>query len=568
MRQIKSTTVLLATVMMLTLTTGCGSKKEVAQGDKAYRRAPIVETTDEAVKNDALMIAAKMAGELGDSKAAIAKYRQVLAHDPHYSAAHYEMSQLMAKDGQLDSALVHARKAVDEGGKNVWYKLQLALIHKHMGDYPKNVKVWESIVKENPDVLEYYYELSNAYLLNNELEKAVGALNRVEKRVGVTEEVSLQKSKLWKAAGKNDRADQEIEALAEALPGETKYNAMLAENAMKSKQYDKAKKYYDRILASDPNDEYIYFSLAQYYKETRQPNKAYEALKKGFEQPSSLSTSNKLRILGTFYTQQEFATPDSKLIELMESALRNNDDSVAYANVYGDVLMQQKRYPEAARQYALALSVDSSQYGVWESMLICESATADYYAMLGDTTNRNLHATRLVDYAKRAQHLFPVHPLPYYLQGYQAFIHEDYSTAIDMLSQCEGLGFTNGYLESETYLLMAESLHATGQNVKAFPYYEKYLERVPTDYMEMNNYAYYLALENTDLDKALSLAKTAVEHLPDNPYCLDTYAWILHLQGNDREATIQIEKALKNSKEISDDEREHYRVITGKEWSH
>ena len=51
-----------------------------------------------------------------------------------------------------------------------------------------------------------------------------------------------------------------------------------------------------------------------------------------------------------------------------------------------------------------------------------------------------------------------------------------------------------------------------------------------------------------------------IEAEPDNPYFLDTYAWILHQLGRDKEARKYIEKALKRD-DTSDEVREHYNAI-------
>ena len=52
----------------------------------------------------------------------------------------------------------------------------------------------------------------------------------------------------------------------------------------------------------------------------------------------------------------------------------------------------------------------------------------------------------------------------------------------------------------------------------------------------LNNYAYYLSLEKKKLKKAAAMSRITVEKEPDNATYLDTYGWILHLQGLDQKA--------------------------------
>jgi Tfp pilus assembly protein PilF len=61
----------------------------------------------------------------------------------------------------------------------------------------------------------------------------------------------------------------------------------------------------------------------------------------------------------------------------------------------------------------------------------------------------------------------------------------------------------------------------------------------------LNNYAYYLSLEQTDLDKAEEMSYRTIKAEPNNATYLDTYAWILFIKGNYAEARIYIDEAMK-----------------------
>jgi tetratricopeptide (TPR) repeat protein len=59
-----------------------------------------------------------------------------------------------------------------------------------------------------------------------------------------------------------------------------------------------------------------------------------------------------------------------------------------------------------------------------------------------------------------------------------------------------------------------------------------------------NNYAYRLALANTDLDKAERLIKQVLEKNPNESHFIDTYGYILFQQKKYEEALREFEKAL------------------------
>ena len=91
---------------------------------------------------------------------------------------------------------------------------------------------------------------------------------------------------------------------------------------------------------------------------------------------------------------------------------------------------------------------------------------------------------------------------------------------------------TNNIQQSELYGLMAD-LEYRKKNLELMKtYYDKAIELNPENSMFYNNYAYYLACENTDLEKALNYINKALsleieEDNTNSATTLDTYAWVL-----------------------------------------
>ena len=509
-----------------------GGKKATAEGDSRYRRAPLREVSEEALKSDAALIEAVALQESGRMEEALDAYAALAAREPGCGAAWYGMSRLLVRRGWTDSAQVCADRAVAADNTNRWYLMLQAEVRRARGDAKGMVATWERLVQLEPDKLDYYYELSNACLDAGDIDGAVGALNRVERKIGVTEPISLQKQRLWTAAGKNDKAEKEIEALAEAMPQEKRYQAILAEMNMGRKRYGKAKQYYDRVLAADPDDEYIHIQLAEYYKAVNKPAEADRELAAAFDNPK-LDCRTKVQLLTSFYTAEEFYGARSKAaFGLLDKVMGTCGDSTEYALLYGDVLMRQRKFAEAARWLELSLQKDSSRYEVWEGLLIC----------LTEVPEREDDMAKL---AARAARLFPMHTLPLYLQALHEVTHERYAEALPYLEKAEKWGFSKGYLEAESYGLMAEAYYRTEAYDKAWQYFERCIELRPDDWGTLNNYAYYLSEQGRDLEKALAMSRRTIEAEPDNANSLDTYAWLLHLLGRDAEGLPYMRKAVK-----------------------
>ena len=534
---------------LVALAAGCAAGKgaTAAQGPQGKAVATPAQL---AAQNQ--LVDAKTLQLTGNAAAAEAQLRTLLAQEPRCAAACYELARLMAADQQVDSALHYAQRAVGLEGGNVWYRLLLASLYEATGQHDRQAQQWEAIVTQRPEQARYYYELSNAYARAGHTSQAVGTLNRLQDLVGVTEEVSLRKQALWLQAGKEKEAIAEVEALAQAMPHDKKYHSILAETYMKAGNLKKAKQQYDQVLAQSPDDEYIHISLAQYYKAAGDHEQAYQELKTGFAHPA-LDCKTKVRVLTSFYTPEEFhATLSKYAYDLLEDAVAHCADSGDFALLHGEALMRQRRYGEAARKFAGALAADSTRYEVWEAMLIClisdDSVTA-----------------QLASYARRAQALFPMHTLPYYAAATAAYRDKDFGKASNLLQRAELQGFTNGYLQRETYMMLVECYHEMGDIHSAHSYAQAALDLNPDDTIVLNNISYYLIEDEgwqEYVEEALEMIERAVELAPNNATFLDTYAWVLFKMGRYQDARKQMEKCLRLSPNPSDTLKEHWRQIS------
>ncbi|MBR1851219.1 MAG: tetratricopeptide repeat protein [Bacteroidales bacterium] len=541
----------IAIVCLLALTAaGCGGAKKsaMAESESPYKRKPLTEVSEQTLKVDGMIIDAKTQQSIGNETEAERLYQAVLELDSTNAEANYELARMMFQRGWFDSAAGHATIAWQSNQANPWYALLLSEIYKHQGNTKQLIALWEEMTKIAPDELNYYNELSNAYVLAGNINSAVEALNRVERKIGITEGISLQKQKIWTYAGRNDKAIKEVENLAAAVPQEKRYQAILSELYIAQGKPEKARRCYERIAEIDPDDEYVHISLASYYKQAGNMDRAYDELKQGLRS-SAIDNKSKLQILGSFYTSDEFYGKYSKqAFALLEQLMAECDDTVTYATFYGDVLMRQERYAEAARQFRASLTADSSQYPVWEALLICEN----------EIPNNDV---RLLNLARRAQKLFPLHILPYFIEGQTLVNQQQYEQAIGPLKQCESIGFTNGYLADGCYSLMAECYYRTGRYSDAWATFDRCLAITGDNIGVLNNYAYYLAEQSTRLADAERMSKKTIDAEPDNATFLDTYAWVLHCMGRNNEALKYMERAVAADKRQSQTLIDHLNTI-------
>jgi tetratricopeptide (TPR) repeat protein len=481
---------------------------------------------------------------LGNTAKAVDLYKRCLELNPNDDAAMYELAGIYTNQGKLAEAQELSEKAVALNKENKWYKLQLMQIYQAEGEYEQAGKIIDQLIAMEPNNIEYLEEQALNYIYSGDYKNAIKSYDELESQMGMMEEISIQKEKIYIMINKPDKAIEEIQKLCDAYPTETRYLEMLAELYMSTGVYDQALITYNKILAIDPNDPYINISLSDYYRKKGDVEKSSAYLKAGFANPN-LDIDTKVSILLAYYSVNEiYGTHKEEAFDLATILVQTHPNDPKAHSIYADLLSQDKRYEEARQEFYKVISIDSTKYLVWEQLLFVESELQDFPAMSSE--------------AKRAINLFPEQPMLYLFAGAAAFQMKDFQSAAQNFET--GVSFTagNDRLLEQFYSYLGDTYFQLKDNEKSDAAYEKALRLDPANAMVLNNYAYYLSLRNEKLDKAELMSRKAVELDPGNGSNMDTYGWVLYKEGKYEDAKEWIGKAMENGEDTSAVVLEHY----------
>ena len=116
----------------------------------------------------------------------------------------------------------------------------------------------------------------------------------------------------------------------------------------------------------------------------------------------------------------------------------------------------------------------------------------------------------------------------------------------------------NILLSSRLYGSLGDCYHEMGEKENAFAAYDTAVVLDESNMMALNNYAYYLSVENRDLKKAERLSGITVNKDPKNATFLDTYAWVYFKLGEYGMANLYIEQAYNYGGKENAEVVEHY----------
>lgn len=489
---------------------------------------------------------------LEDYTKALMYFQRVAELNPQSATVQYKIAEIQAK-GNKEEDLMRAKDAIEAAlrleKKNKYFYLLAANIYGSLLLFEKAEATMEMLLREVKGTEEYLYELAAFYLYDSKPEKALDVYNRAEAVMGISEVSSLQKQKIYFEQGKVEEGIREGEKLIEAFPDEERFVLGLAETLSQNKMADRAIRYIETYLTDHPEAGAAKLLLAGLYRENGSEDKARQLLLHLFDDPS-VEAGSKILVVGTYnamINQAKAAQIDEGLVPFVQQLIgKLKQHYPENPNVYivsGDLFVALKDQRNGQLEYIKAIRRGSSSFDAWQNLLYLESQLNQFDS--------------LIVHSEEGLELFPNQALLYYFNGYAHLRKKHYREATTSLEQAKKMASSNTALVADINGMLGDAYHGARDYARSDKAYEDALALNPNNDLILNNYSYYLALRNENLEKAEKMASQLIKNNPDNASFLDTYAWVLYMREKYREARKVMEKALATG-DVSATHYEHY----------
>jgi tetratricopeptide (TPR) repeat protein len=460
---------------------------------------------------------------------AIQQFEICMSLDPNNAAVLFNLADLFLTKRQYDKAALYAEKAVKTDPANFWYKELLVDIYISQRKQIDAAKLLVQIARQKQDA-EYFMKASYVYAMGKDYPNAIKVLNEVEKMNGVSDEVSTRKEQLWLAMNKPSKAMDEVKKLIRTFPGNPKYEGMLADLLWSTGKTNEAIDIYKSILGKHPENGFALFALADYHKLKSEYEQWYDYLKRGMAS-QDVESKAKISVLSDFVSGSQFSNQQERTFELATIYSKAHPNDLTAYLVLGDVYQQQRKFDSARLEYRKALQIDPSNFVAWQQTVFSASQLYNNDTLLGDCEEAIVH--------------FPNEPAFYAYGAIASMQLKKYAKAIDLANN--GLIVTTPDQKEIVDQLMAtlgDAYHYIKNYKACDSVYEAMLTADPENTYALNNYAYFLSLRKTNLEKAAAYSKKTLEKEADNASYLDTYGWILFVKGDYENAKKYIEQSL------------------------
>lgn len=484
---------------------------------------------------DNFFLEAMVQRQKGHHDAAFDLLRHCRDMKPNAPEVYYFLGQYYAALKKQDESMACVKKAAELDPENTTYMETLAQAYISRQDYASAIPVIKGIYdrdKSQEDMLEMLFQL---YQQVEDYDNAIGVLDQIEQNDGKNERISMAKSALYNRQGKKKEAVAEMADLARQYPNDLNYKAMFGEALLMNDQTDEAVDVYHQVLAEDPNNTRVLLSLRNLYLGLDQQETA-DSLTRRVLLGSHASTEDKLRLMRQEITASESADGDStRVLGLFREVLALPQTDAEMALLCASY-MNAKKMPRDSIIPVLEQAVTiSPDYAPARMQLVAYAWEVD-------------NMDRVIALCQEARQYTPDEMLFYYYQGIAYYRRDSLDHALSAFQN--GIGVISNdsdpAIVSDFYAVMGDILHQKGKALEAFAAYDSCLVWKDDNIGCLNNYAYYLSERGERLTQAEEMSFKTVKAEPKNATYLDTYAWILFMQGRYAEAKVYIDQALQH----------------------
>ena len=475
-----------------------------------------------AQETDANLVDAVTLYTNGQNKKARQLLHTLSIADPKNDAVWYYLSMASLRDRDLDSAVEACSMAVALDSTNYWYRhleARLSILQNKADD---GISQYEALVRDFPDQNGTWYELLDLYLKNQKFEKALEALDEIEKQRGPSEEVTRTRYDVYTAMGRQDEGAQILEKFNEQFSVPSVLS-MLGDYYLADFKDSLALARYEEALSLDSAYLPAVLGKSEVYRHMRRYPDYFKTLDPFFSsqdvsaESKSMYIGNLTRSLDPRILEIHRAGFDTLVVKAgaahpADSSLLSTIGSYYYTTGREKEAGEWFRksadlYPESITQTATYIQYLQLQ-SQWEPLR--ERSMQGY---------ERFQQLAFLDYANLAS---------YNLEDWDSIIANS-QMLLKRFSKDKEICLN-------AWTQLGDAYHSKGDSKNSYKAYQNALKINPDYAPVLNNYAYYLSLEGKNLKKAYTMSKKTIEQEPDNATYLDTFAWILHLMGRDLEA--------------------------------
>lgn len=279
----------------------------------------------------------------------------------------------------------------------------------------------------------------------------------------------------------------------------------------------------------EPQNHVLGLAMANIYMKQNQWQGYAEAIAPALNH-TELGVEDKISLLMPLFKQMQRPEIEVWVQKYTQQLSAQHPNEPKILGLYADALNFKGQFKEAAVQYEQALALDNRVYTSWIQLLMLYNELGEY--------------AKALETADRAMVFFKEGAELYHQRAISLLQLKNYKDAIKQLKIAAELNKADLPMLAQVYALHGDVLLNQGAFHQSKKMFELAIQTDSSNYLIKNNYAYYLALKEEELQRADMLAELAYRAAPTNASILDTRAFVLFKRKQWTLALSFIEQAL------------------------
>ena len=459
-------------------------------------------------------------------------YLKLLAEDPTHEAALYQLGRMLLQGGDYLGALSVLKTGHEAHPENEWMHQLYGLCEAKLGHFPEAIAAFQSLALQRPDKPEYLEAALDAAVSGELFLEADQVVQRFEATYGQTPESAEQRVRFLVQSGDEKGAVKVLKTAISTNADSPEYVGLLAQLYDSQKLGKKALKVLDKGLDRHPNNGPLHLEKARILQQLGRWDEATEALINAFE-TDGVSLSTKGQILMDFH---KVAREELSFVEPFDRLWRLAEEKHIQEPGWQLVQAERSRYDalgaDAVESYANAIKGGLDAIEVYDAAV----QTAKEYGLKAQ--GLELLEGMYDTYGKDPK--VAKYAVSFWAEWYA---WEKCAPAAAEVAEVELDPEVKQWLHSTAGYAFYQSKDID----QAVVQYEKSLQ-LKRDAQTLNNYAWALAKNDRELEKAEQLSAESNAKEQGQPLYLDTWALVLYKLGKYAQAQEKMEVALQLAK--------------------
>ncbi len=460
-----------------------------------------------------------------DTINALCAIEAIFQQDSNYAPALNLLSRITRVP---KNAVEYAERAYHSDTTNRYYLEDYGRALVLGGEYDKAVPIFEKMIQKSTEP-DHYRILAILLDGSRKTQEALAVLDTAEVRFGRIPLLGRLRQYYLLKTGQILAAEADARKAIEEAPYLAENHISLAEIYATTRRDSLALVSYQNAIAVDTLAIEPWLALGEYHQK-RGDIVAYLAVLERIFGDNKLplqgkieewkSLANDLNAYRKFYPQYD---------ALIKRLYIRNPESKEVATLYAQHLILSGKVEEALR--------------LCKQLINYKKPNIEEFTRVIEIENHLNHPDSVRHYTDLALALFPHNTDLLHMRGALALQRNEYDDAIVLYN--EALKHAdNDTLRSSLWGSIGDVEHQRNEMKRCYKAYDKALKLNADNAMVLNNYAYFLSLDERDLERALTMITRALALSQNNATYLDTMAWVLYKLGRYSEAKKYMQQAL------------------------